>query len=132
MFASFTLVTALVIVYILVGLGVLIFYFQSVARYFMLKNAGVFDECGRLLYRRVLMRLILKTLGCLLLIGPLAFAPLSFLVLSPLYGTFALILYPLSKEWKALRYSTEILWIVVGCAVILHVAMGMAVRVVVA
>ena len=132
MFASFTLVTALVIVYILVGLCALIFYFQSVARYFMLKNAGVFDECGRLLYRRVLMRLILKTLGCLLLIGPLAFAPLSFLVLSPLYGTFALILYPLSKEWKALRYSTEILWIVVGCAVILHVAMGMAVRVVVA
>jgi hypothetical protein len=97
----------------------------------MLKNAGVFDECGRLLCRRVLMRLILKTLGCLLLIGPLAFAPLSFLVLSPLYGTFAFILYPLSKEWKALRYSAEILWAAVGCAVVLHIAMGVVVRVVV-
>lgn len=118
----------LIILYIVAGLFMLVLYFHAVARYFGNKAQGVYEDYGRFLYRRVLTGVILKTFGCILLLAPLAFTPISILIMSMFYINFLRILFRVGKEWKSLRYSTEILLTCTLAVFAAHFAIGMVVR----
>ena len=128
MFESDIIIFVAIVGYILIGIYLVFVYTQVVAKYRLQKSAGIFDNYSRLLYRRVMLRFLLKTYACMLLVAPLSGFPIAVLILAPLYFIFAMILYQFSREWKERRYSTEILLLSIMVVIALHFAIGLAAR----